>query len=123
MIIQLQTISGEQVENAKWDVPVPAGLQEGQSFAILLPFEDKELSTYISKVKNSECYVDLEEGKTSAVLSFRVSRIRHMLTINSQKIETLCYLTPTHRATEQVMIYILSPAKADPRLKRAIKGN
>ena len=123
MIIQIQTISGDTVENAKWNIPIPAGLQEGQSFAILLPFEDKELATYMSKVKNSECYVDVDEKKTSAVLSFRVSRIRHMLTIDDSKIETLCYLTPTHRAVEQIMIYILVPAKADKRLIAAIKGN
>src|SRR5271157_626989 len=123
MIIQIQTMSGEPVEGAKWDIPVPPGLQEGQSFAILLPFESKELATYISKVKNSEYYVDVDEGKTSAVLSFRVSRIRHMLTINSKETETLCYLTPSHRAVEQIMIYILNPGKADKRLVAVLAGN
>lgn len=123
MITQVQLTTGEQVEGARWDIPVPPGLQEGQNFAILLPFEDKELATYMGKVKNSECYVDIEDKKTSAVLSFRVSKIRHMLTINDSKVETLCYLTPTNRAVEQIMIYILTPNKADLRLKRAIKGN
>jgi hypothetical protein len=123
MIIQIQTMSGEQVEGARWDIPVPAGLQENQSFAILLPCEDKKLVTYISKVKNSECYVDVDEGKTSVVLSFRVSRIRHMLTINSSKTETLCYLTPSHRAVEQVMVYMLTPGKADKRLVSILESN
>lgn len=123
MIVQIQTMSGEQVENARWDVPVPPGLQEGQNFAILLPFEDKELAMYISKVKNSECYTDFDEGKTSAVLSFRVLKIRHMLTLNDSKVETLCYLAPNSRAVEQVMIYILTPGKADKRLVAILKGN
>lgn len=123
MIVQIQLISGEQVDGARWDVPIPPGLQEGQTFTLLIPFDDKELATYMSKSKNSEYYVDVEDNKTSAVLSFRVSKIRHMLTLGDTKIETMCFLTPTHRATEQFMIYILYPDKADMRLKRAIRGD
>ena len=121
IVLQVATLSGKTVEGARWQVPDVHGLQENQSFALSFPTKDKQLVAYLTKVPTSECSVDREKGDYSVQLSFQVRRIRHMLTVNSSKVDTLAMLTPMNRSVEAVLQYLINPAKVDPKFVKAVR--
>jgi hypothetical protein len=111
------------MEGARWEIPAPPGLQEGQSFAVSLPVKDKELVAYLSKASNSDCYIDVEKGETSIILGFGIKRVRHMLAPATKHMETLCLVAPANRVVEQVLTYIMTPARVDARFLQMIRGS
>lgn len=121
IVLQVATLSGKTVEDARWEVPSIHGLQEGQSFALSFPTKDKQLVTYLTKVPTADCSVDREKGEYSVQLSFNVRRIRHMLSVGSQQVDTLAVLQPANRSVELVMQYLINPAKAEPKFVKAVR--
>jgi hypothetical protein len=123
LIIQAVNLQSKTIEGARWEINSPPGLQTGQSFALSLNTDDKELVSYLSKAKNSECYIDREKGETSIILGFDVKRIRHMFTPKNKYMETLCLIVPTNRVVEQVLTYLITPSKVDSRFIQSMRGN
>ena len=123
LIVQVVNLQGKTIEGARWEVPTPPGLQEGQSFALSLPTKDKGLVAYLTKGQNSECYLEREKGEVEVVLGFGVKRIRHMLSPIDKRLETLCLLIPANRVVEQVLVYLVRPAKVDARFVQLFRAS
>jgi hypothetical protein len=121
IVLQVATLSGKTMEGARWEVPSVQGLQEGQSFALSFPTKDKQLVTYLSKTPVSECSIDREKGEYSVQLSFQVRMIRHMLSVNNSKVDTLAVLTPVNRNVELVTQYLINPARVEPKFVKMVR--
>lgn len=121
IVLQIHALNGKTVEGGRWEVPAIQGLQEGHSFALSMPTQDKQLVAYLAKMQNADCIVDKDKTEYSVVLSFSVRRIRHMLAVGGAKTETMAVLVPVNRNVELVMQYILNPAKVDQKFVKAVR--
>ena len=122
IIIQAMTMAGKIVENAKWEVEFPAGLQEGQTVSFNLPIKDPALIGYVGKMQSLDCVIDKEDGGYSVALTCPVRRIRHMVNTKTGTVDTLAIAVPINRLVEGVLTYLLSPSKCDPRFVQAVRG-
>lgn len=125
IVVQVVNLQGKTIENARWTVPTPPGLQEGQSFALSLVSEDVNLISYLTKSRAADCTMEKEGGKVYITLSFAVKRIRHMYTptaATDKQLETLCQISPLNRTVEQILTYLVAPAKTDAQWVRALRG-
>lgn len=121
IVLQVATLQGKTVEGGRWELPSVPGLQEGQSFALSFPTTDKQLVTYLTKAQNGDCSVDRDKGEYSVMLSFTVRRIRHMLSVASQNLDTMAVLTPVNRNVELVFQYLVDPKKVDQKFFKIVR--
>jgi hypothetical protein len=121
IVLQVATLQGKTVEGGRWELPSVPGLQEGQSFALSFSTTDKQLVAYLMKAQSSECAVDRDKGGYSVVLSFQVRRIRHMLTVGTENLDTMAILTPVNRSVELVLQYLLDPKKVDQKFFKTVR--
>jgi len=121
LVIQAMTTSGKMVEGARWSVDVP-WLQEGHSVSLNVPVKDPALIGYVGKAGSVECVVDKDEGKYSVSLACKVVRLRHMVNVGAGTSESLAIVTPVNRLVEHVLMYIMQPAKCDPRFVALVRG-
>jgi hypothetical protein len=121
-IIQVTTISGSIIENARWEVENIVNLREGHGFQINWITKDTNLLAYVGKANNRECSVDRNKDIYSVVLSCLVKQIRHMLDSNEKQIESMAILVPSNRVVENIIIYLASPDKCDPRVIQLIRA-
>lgn len=119
--LQAVTLTGKTIEGGRWEVPSIAGLQEMQSFALNIPIKDKQLVSYLGKAQNADCMLDKDKDTYSVMLSFKVARIRHMLTTKDSKVDSMAVLVPVNRNVELVLQYLLNPAKTDPKFVKLIR--
>ncbi len=122
LILQVQTISGSLIENGRWEVECPAGLQEGHHFSLNIPVPDPALIRYLSKVQSLDCVLDKDGNKYSVSLSCPVRRVRHMVNTETSGIDSMGILVPINRTIEGVLLYLLAPNKCDPRFVRLVRG-
>jgi len=112
IVLQVATLQGKTLEGGRWELENVPGLQEGQSFALSFPTKDKQLVAYLMKVQNGDCAV---------ALSFQVRRIRHMLTVGTEKLDTMAVLTPVNRNVELVVQYLVDPKKVDQKFFKMVR--
>lgn len=121
IVLQVATLQGKTVEGGRWEVPSVPGLGEGQSFALSFPTKDKQLVAYLMKAQSGDCAVDRDKGEYSVSLSFQVRRIRHMLTVGTEKLDTMAILTPVNRSVELVLQYLVDPKKVDQKFFKTVR--
>jgi len=118
--IQATTIGGVIIDKARWDVPSLVSVQIGHTLALCLNSDDKSLLANVRKQAKTECSIDrAEDGRCSIVATFLVKQIRHM--IDAGNFDTMCIVVPISRYAEQIVLYILDPAKCDKRFQEAIR--
>jgi len=122
MIIQIADISGSMMDNGKWDVEFPAGLQQDQTVSINLPIKDPALIGYIGKSRLLSCVIDREDNNYMVAIACIATRIRHMVNTATLTVESMAILTPSDRTCEHVLRYLLTPGKCDPRFVRLVRG-
>lgn len=122
-IIKVSTIGGRLIEEARWEVNSISNLREGHAFQVSLPTSDMNLVAYAGKTGSKECSIDGTKGSYSVVLTCLVKQIRHMLEDGSKQVESMAVLVPSNRVVENVIIYMLSPAKCDPRVSQLIQSS
>lgn len=111
------------IDNAKWEVDFPIGIQEEQSVSLNLPIRDPALIGYIGKTKSQNCIVDKDDNTSYSVdVACQVLRIRHMVNTKTAGVESMAMLAPKDRLCEHVLLYLLAPKKADPKFVRIVRG-
>ena len=122
LLIQVVDISGSIIENGKWEVEFPAGLQTEQTISVNLPIKDPALIGYIGKLRSLNCVVDKEEDQYMVAVACTVMRIRHMVNTTNKTVESMAIVAPSDRTCECVVRYLLTPTKCDPRFVRIVRG-
>jgi hypothetical protein len=113
--IQAVTISGEIIENGRWEIQSPtAQLLVNQEISVCLNSDDDNLVNHVKKFPKNDCYIEQTENeKTQVIVAFSVIKIKHM--VDNSKLNTLYVITPINRHNESVTLYILSKEKCDRR--------
>jgi hypothetical protein len=121
-IVQVTTISGKMIDNARWEVENITNLKEGHGFQVNWVTKDSNLLSYVGRINNTECSIDRNKNIYSVVLSCLVKQIRHMLDSKEKHIESMAILVPSNRIIENIFIYLASPDKCDPRVIQLIRS-
>lgn len=123
LLVQVITFSAKMIENGKWEVDIPAGVQEGQTISLSLPISDPALIKYLGKQQSINCVIDKEEdNKYMVSVACKVMRIRHMINTSMQSAESMATVMPEDRTCEHVLLYLLTPSKCDPRFVTLVRG-
>lgn len=121
IVIQATTISGKVVDNARWEVDGRASFNEGQTMSVSVPTKDGPLLGFLSRGQSAGCMLDGQKGSFSVILTCVIKQVRHMVETASRSVDTLVVVVPVNRTAEQVLLYMMSPQKCDPRFVRAIR--
>jgi hypothetical protein len=123
LLVQAVTFAGKMIENGKWEVEFPIGLQQDQTISLNLPINDASLIKYLGKTQKINCVIDKEDDdKYMVAVACKILRIRHMINTASKTIESMAIATPEDRTCEHVLLYLLSPGKCDPRFIALVRG-
>ncbi len=123
LLVQIMTFAGRMIENGKWEVDFPAGLQEEQAMSLNLPIRDQALLRYLGKHQSINCVIDKDDDDQYMVaVACKVVRIRHMINTTSRTTESMAIVTPEDRTCESVLLYLLTPSKCDPRFMALVRG-
>jgi hypothetical protein len=126
IIVQACTLAGKIVEGARWEVEFPSGVQEGHLVALNVGFSDAALNGYLSRMPSPDCLVDKGPSGYSVALSFKVKQVRHMVEASRKGVseaETMAIVQPVNRLVENVTLYIVSPARCDPKFLHGVRGS
>lgn len=125
-IVQICTLAGKIIEGARWEVDFPAGIQEGQTVAVNIPFNDPALNGYLSKSSSSNCLIDKGPSGYNVGLTFQVKQVRHMIETSGEKVveaSSMAIAQPTNRLVENVVLYLLDIARCDQKFVHGIRGD
>jgi hypothetical protein len=123
LLIQAVTFAGKMIENGKWEVEFPAGLQQDQTISLNLPIKDPALIRYLGKTQSMNCVIDKEDDDRYMVaVACKILRIRHMINTTTKTTESMAMATPEDRTCESVLLYLLAPSKCDPRFIAIVRG-
>lgn len=137
LTIQIQTIGGQFIRNARWKINSHAYLAKDQDYFISVNVEDKEFLEDLKRLVGKDRTIsleryDLEELKKLKnkkgtghylVLSFKISNIKHMFDIDKDELESIVILNPNSRIVEGLILYIYEKDKCDPRFVKFLKGD
>jgi hypothetical protein len=122
LLLQIVDFSGAIIDNAKWEIDFPSGLQQDQTISINLPIKDPALINYIGKQNSLSCVIDKEDNKFMVAIACLVTRIRHMVNTTTKAVESMVILRPNDRTCEHILKYLLTPAKCDQRFIILVRG-
>ena len=123
LLVQLCAFSGKMIENGKWEVDFPTGLQQDQTISLNLPIKDPALIRYLGKQQSMNCVIDKEEnGEYMVAVACKILRIRHMLNTVTKTTESMAVAMPDDRTCEHVLTYLLTPTKCDPKFITLVRG-
>ena len=123
LLVQAVTFAGKMIENGKWEVDFPAGLQQDQTISLNLPIKDPALIRYLGKQQTINCVIDKDDDDTYMVaVACKILRFRHMLNTATKTVESMALATPEDRTCESVLLYLLAPSKCDPRFIALVRG-
>lgn len=125
ILLQAATLAGKVIDEGRWHVEFEAGLQESHSIAISIPIpqEDIKLVTYLNKTPSTDVMVDKTNGGYTVSISCRVTRIRHMVDVQTGLAESMALIVPVNMLAEHVMMYLLAPGRCNSRFVQAIRSN
>ncbi len=118
MIIQGITFSGKSINKARWEVPEKL-MQIGNEFTAPFKTKDKDVLSYF---KDKPLRGITVEKENTVFLTFKVVKVRDFLVEERNMVETLVEVEPLDRNVEEIVIYLLNPAKANPNFHRMIKN-
>jgi hypothetical protein len=123
LMIQAVNFAGKFIENGRWQVDFPAGLQQEQTISLNLPIKDPALIRYLGKQQTMNCVIDKENDNTYVVsVACKILRIRHMVNTQNSTMESMALATPEDRTCEHVLMYLLSPKNCDQRFIALVRG-
>jgi hypothetical protein len=123
LLVQVVNIAGKSIENGRWEVDFPVGLQQEQTMSLSIPIKDAALIRYLGKQQLKNCVIDKEDDDTYTVaVACKILRIRHMLNTATRAVESMALATPEDRTCEHVLTYLLSPTKCDQRFVAVVRG-
>ena|SRR5208337_601507 len=123
LLVQVIAFSGKMIENGKWVVDIPAGVQQEQSISLSMPIKDPALIRYLGKQQLMNCVIDKEDdNKYMVSVACKVMRIRHMINTSTQTAESMATVMPEDRTCEHVLTYLLAPKICDPRFVTLVRG-
>lgn len=132
LTIQVQTIGGQFINNARWQIDSTAYLLDNQDYFVSMNIEDKNFLEELKKIVPKDRSVSVEKyssedaGKSKlgsyVVLGLKVLQIKHMFDVNKNELESIVILTPNSRVVEGIITYIYDKDKCDQRFLKFLKS-
>jgi N-glycosylase/DNA lyase len=123
-IVQCNTINGNFIDEARWNVSTLQNLREGQNLQVSLPASNQRLVEYVANLNKMECSVERDRKSKKCTLTFTVKIVgfRHMLEPPKKAIESMAVVVPVNRTVENVLLYLLGSDLIDSRFKAAVNA-
>lgn len=119
-IIQAVTISGEIIEEARWEMNLVMDLNDKNE--IFLNFDTQDLKLMNALKRNNIKGVAIDGEK---VIGYTISikcelhKIKYMMNVSDNTTESMIIVTPENRMSEQVLFYLVNKKLCSPNfLKR-----
>lgn len=123
-IVQCHTISGNFVNEAKWNVTTLQNLREGHNLQVTFSATDRRITEYVASLGKMECSVerDRKSKKCTITLTMKIMGFRHMLEPPRKSIESMVMIVSVNRTVENVLLYLMKSDLVDQRFITALRA-